>query len=40
MAHGWTTEETLAKAAEFGFTVDSPKLEAFLSEYMADHSSA
>ena len=40
LAHGWTTEQTLAKAAELGFTTDSPKLEAFLAEYMADHSSA
>ena len=38
--HGWSAEETVAKAAELGFTADSPKLEAFLSEYMADHSSA
>ena len=40
LSDGWTTEQTLAKAAELGFTADSPKLEAFLSEYMADHSSA
>ena len=40
LSRGWTTEQTLSKAAELGFTIDSPKLEAFLGEYMADHSSA
>lgn len=40
LAHGWSAEQTVTKAAELGFTTDSPKLEAFLSEYMADHSAA
>lgn len=40
MSHGWSTEATLAKAAELGFTAGQPKLEAFLGEYMADHSSS